>query len=66
METKKSKTSTSLKPYDDSIWDQWNMYDNMPYVWDKDLCPYNCIIENNHNIIKFYRYQIKEPYEVKH
>lgn len=66
MEFKKSKAPAPYKPYDNSIWDQWNMYDNMPYLWDKDLCPYNSIIEKSKNIIKFYRYQIDEPYEIKH
>ncbi|MBH1940677.1 hypothetical protein I5677_07225 [Mobilitalea sibirica] len=66
MEVNKENLPVPVKPYDDSMWDQWSMYDNMPYVWDKDLCPDKRLTRISGNVIKAYRCQIKEPYEVKH
>lgn len=61
------KNSTPVKPYDDSMWDQWTMYDNMPYVWDPDLNTEKKFALESGNIIKGYRIQMKgEPYELKY
>ncbi len=66
MEVNKKENTASVKPYDDSMWDRWNMYDNLPYVWDPDVCDTKKLATESGNIIKAYRCLIKEPYEVKH
>jgi len=56
-----------LKPYDDSMWDHWSMYDNVPYIRDMDLRAENMLEKVSGNVIKSYRCLIKEPpYEIKH
>lgn len=67
MNTRKDKKTAPLKPYDDSMWDHWSMYDNVPYVRDMDLRAVNSLTKVSGNIIKSYRCMIKEdPYKVKH
>ena len=66
MKTKMEKGNVPVKPYDDSLWDRYSMYDKMPYVWDPDLNVEKIFTRVSGNIIKAYRCQIKEPYEVKH
>lgn len=60
--------STLEKAYDDSLFDQerWSMYDNLPYVSDKELCNKTHLRLISGNIIKYYQYLMKEPYEIKH
>ncbi len=65
MDNKKVKDDAPVKPFDDSIWDRWSMYDNMPYVWDTDLSYYNRYALESGNVIKASRCLMKEPYEVK-
>jgi len=52
------------RPYDDSMWDHFNMYDNVPYKWDASL-EKHLKLESG-NVIKAYRCKILEPYEIKH
>lgn len=66
MEVKKEERTAPVNPYDESMWDRWNMYDNMPYIWDPDLCDARRLAAESGNIIKSYRCLIKEPFEVKH
>jgi hypothetical protein len=64
--TKYSENAMQMKPYDESMWEKWAMYDNMPYMWDPDLNVekiFKCI---SGNIIKSYRFQLDEPYKIKH
>lgn len=66
MGTMNSENVTQTKPYDESMWEKWSMYDNMPYMWDPDLNVekiFKCI---SGNIIKSYRIQMDEPYKIKH
>ncbi|HKM00340.1 MAG TPA: hypothetical protein VJZ06_10565 [Mobilitalea sp.] len=65
MENTKEGIVALAKPYDDSMWDRWNMYDKMPYVWDADLCGTKKLMLESGNIIKFYRCMTKEPFEVR-
>lgn len=59
------QAANPVKPYDESIWETWNMYDNMPYYWDPDLYDTKKLTMESGNVIKAYRCLIKEPYEVK-
>lgn len=61
-EDKKAKVS----PYDDSIWDRYSMYDNMPFKWDPDLNTEKVFTLVTGNVIKAARCKISKPYEVKH
>ena len=66
MEPIMEKKNPPVKPYDDSMWDYQSMYDKMPYVRDSDLNVEQVFSRVSGNIIKSYRCQIKEPYELKH
>jgi hypothetical protein len=66
VKTMKEQKAAPVKPYDDSMWDRNSMYDTMPYAWDRDINIDKRFTRESGNIIKFYRCQIKEPYEVKH
>ncbi len=66
MDTRKEKKAAPVKAYDDSMWDRWSMYDKMPYIWDPDLNVEHIFTRISGNIIKSYRCQIKDPFEVKH
>ncbi|MBE5967075.1 MAG: hypothetical protein E7255_08935 [Lachnospiraceae bacterium] len=68
MDTLNNTKLAVERPYDDSLWDhqQWSMYDNMPYVCDKEICNDTHLKIVSGNIIKYYRCLMKEPYEVKH
>ena len=66
MNTKNEKKEVPVKPYDDSMWDRYSMYDRMPYAWDPDLNVEKVFTRVTGNVIKAYRYRINEPYEVKH
>lgn len=59
--------AASLRPYDDSMWDKWSMYENMPYSWDPDLNVEKRLALESGNVIKGYRCNMKDkPYEIKH
>lgn len=66
MDVKSGTENLPDRPYDDSLWDQNSMYDRMPYVWDPGLNVEKIYARVSGNIIKAYRCQIKEPFEVKH
>lgn len=66
MDTKKSMNTSKMKPYDEIMWEHWAMYDNMPYIWDPDLNVDRTFKSLSGNIIKAYRIQMDEPYEIKH
>ncbi|MBP1754495.1 MAG: hypothetical protein H6Q59_893 [Firmicutes bacterium] len=66
VETKNSLNTTKTKPYDESMWERWAMYDNMPYIWDPDLNVEKSLRSISGNIIKSYRIQMDEPFEIKH
>lgn len=66
MDMDRRINAAPLKPYDDSMWEKWSLYDSMPYIWDPDLNPDKRLALESGNIIKSYRCLIKEPYEVKH
>lgn len=65
LEMTNEQNINSNKPYDDSMWDQWQLYDHSPYVCDRDLCGNRFTYESG-NVIKSYRYVLKEPYELKY
>lgn len=52
------------RPFDESMWDQFILYDNMPYTWSPDN-EMHLTLESG-NVIKGYRCRIQEPYEIKH
>lgn len=56
------------KPYDEGHLDKalWSMYDNMPYISDKDVCNKHHLKKFSGNIVKHYRCQSVGLYEVKH
>ncbi len=66
MDKKKVQYAAPVKPFEESVWDRWSMYDNMPYVWDPDLGDTKRFTLESGNIIKAYRCLITEPFEVKH
>lgn len=55
---------SALRPYDETMWDNNTLYDNMPYEWSMDTG--KVIALESGNVIKGYRCKIKEPYEIKH
>ena len=66
MDDKKEENNPPLKPYDDTIWEDWSLYDNMPYVWNHDLSTGNTLSYESGNLIKAYRYKLQDPYELKY
>lgn len=66
VDTKNSMNTSKMKPYDETMWEHWAMYDKMPYIWDPDLNVEKVLKSISGNIIKAYRIQIDEPYEIKH
>lgn len=53
-----------MKPYDDSVNEFFPLYDNMPFEWDTDCEKHLTLVSGN--VIKSYRYKIKEPYRIQH
>jgi len=66
VDTKKENKVAPLKPYDDTAWDRWSMYDKMPYMWDPDLNVEKIFTKISGNIIKSHRCITKDSIEVKH
>lgn len=66
MDDKKNVKPPYERPYDDSILENWPMYDNMPYVWDRNLIVDKHWKSVSGNIIKSYRCIMKDPYEIKY
>jgi hypothetical protein len=66
VSTKEMKIELPMKQNNDSILEYSTMYDKMPYVKDPDLNIERIFTKVTGNIIKSYRCQIKEPYEIKH
>lgn len=66
MDTRSFRNNVSVKSYDDSLWDHYSIYDNIPYTRDASLNVEKIFKRISGNIIKSYRCQMKEPYEVKH
>jgi hypothetical protein len=56
------------KAYDNSLYNQdpYSMYDNLPYVSNKEICNKENLKLFSGNVIKYYRCLMKEPYEIKH
>lgn len=63
---KKEVHTSQMKPYDDSIWENWLIYDNIPYEQDPELFKDRVFKSITGNIIKSHRIQMVEPYELKH
>ena len=68
MDTAISIKQNFDKPYKDENSEKslWSMYDNMPYISDKDVCNKHHLKKFSGNIVKYYRCQAAEPYEVNH
>lgn len=66
MNTINEQKTTPNRPYDDSSWDRWTMYDEAPFIWDIDLCREMGLTLVSGNIIKAYQCLLAKPYEVKH
>ena len=66
MNTMNEIMSAPERPYDDTMWEHYSMYDSMPYVWDPDLNAEKIFRKVTGNIIKAYRCKMDEPIEVKH
>lgn len=66
MKSDKSINYTSWKPSEDVKNNYWTIYDKIPYVRDKELCNESNIVKVSGNIIKAYRYLLKDTYEIKH
>jgi len=64
--TKTDKKHIAVRPYDDSMWDSYSMYDRMPFVWDPDMNVEKLFRTVTGNIIKAYRCKTIDPIEVKH
>lgn len=55
-----------LRPYDDSMWDHFEFYDNMPYTWSSDIDKKILTLISG-NVIKSNRCVMKnEPFVIKH
>lgn len=66
METISKKENTPVSPYDDSQWDRYSLYDNMPFVFDSDLNVEKIFTRFTGNLIKYYRCKIIDPFVIKH
>lgn len=66
MDTSIAVKTAPARPYDDSAWEHWSMYDNMPYIWNPDLNVERVFKYITGNIIKGYRCNIVETFEIKH
>ena len=66
MNMKEEQNTPPIKPYDDSMWEKWSIYDSAPYVMDVDIRSNDKLALVSGNIIKSYRCLVKEPYELKH
>lgn len=66
MNTIATKKDMPVKPYEDTMWDQFSMYEKMPYIWNSDFNADRVLRRESGNIIKAYRCKIEEPFEVKH
>jgi hypothetical protein len=65
VDIRKDKKTAPIKPFDDTIWEKWSIYDNAPYIQNVDMRSDNNFALVSGNIIKSYRCLIKEPYELK-
>lgn len=65
MSARNEKKEAPVKPYDDSLWDRYSMYDKMPYIWDPDLNVEKAFAKVTGNVIKSYRCKMNEPLEIK-
>lgn len=64
MKAKNEMNKPPVRPYDDSMWDRYSLYDMMPYVWDPDLNVEKVFVKVTGNIIKGYRCKTIETFEV--
>lgn len=64
MATESYYSLSSLKPYDETMWDYFPLYDNMPYEWNMENEKSIRLVSGN--VIKGYRCKLKEPYQIKH
>lgn len=53
-----------LRPFDSSVNEDFSMYDKLPYKKDIDLCGPDKIAMESGNVIKFFRYTIKDTYQL--
>lgn len=53
-----------LKPFDSSLREDYSMYDNLPYEKDVDLCGPDKIALESGNLIKYYRCNIRDYYQI--
>lgn len=53
-----------LRPFDSSVNEDFSMYDKLPYKKDIDLCGPDKIALESGNVIKFFRYVIKDTYQL--
>jgi hypothetical protein len=64
VDSKSAKKHKTEKPFDDSAFDRYSMYDNMPYEWDTDLNIEKVFRMETGNLIKGYRCKLEEPLEL--
>ena len=64
MAIKTNNSLSPLKPYDESKWESFNLYDNMTFVWDSEMEKHHAL--ESGNVIKGYRCKVDEPYEIRH
>ncbi|MFW5672898.1 MAG: hypothetical protein ACOCM8_11560, partial [Acetivibrio ethanolgignens] len=53
-----------LRPFDSSVNGDFSMYDKLPYKKDIDLCGPDKIAMESGNVIKFFRYTLKDTYQL--
>ena len=64
MDSKSVKKHTKERPFDDSSFDRYSIYDNLPYQWDPDLNVEKVFRMETGNLIKGYRCKMEEPIEL--
>lgn len=57
---------THLRPFEFTVPDTITMYDKLPYKWDVNLCNRNNIALESGNIIKSFRCNFTNYYEINH
>lgn len=58
------KDFAQIRPYDETLTENFSMYDHMPYELDETVCTRESICLVSGNVIKYYSYNPSHPFEL--
>ena len=64
MASSDSKEYTPILPYDVTLGEHFNIYDNSTYHKDINLCNKETIHKESGNVLKYFSCKITEPYKI--